>query len=154
MIKKILFFVLILILFGVFLTLAMAKNDTYDKYRHADKNKDGVVDKKEYKMNKDWQKKNKDKNKDGIIDAKEKRLSSWMHNRARVNTKAEALYDKNNDGYIEASEVRQMLQNKYALVKSKGSAKVDSAVERVYDINNDGIIDAVEAEVLLEDILQ
>ena len=155
------------------------------KFKHTDKNKDGVVDKKEMQMEKEWEQKQRsrvntwwekradtnndgkvdanelsawkklekeriDLNNDGVIDAKEKRLS-WRHGRSKVNTALEQKYDKNSDGWLEPDEIKELLKDKHALIKTQGKAKVDTAIEAEYDTDKDGIIDASEAKALKED---
>lgn len=164
---------------------AMAKPPAEARFQHADRNKDGVVDKKEIHMEKQWEnrqnakvnswwerradtnndgtvdsaelaswkqltKERIDLNNDGVIDAKERRLS-WRHARARVNTALEKKYDANSDGWLEPAEVKEMLKDRYTLIKTEGKAKVDTAIEEDYDTNEDGIIDAQEAKVMKED---
>ena len=111
------------------------------------RNKDGVVDEKERRM----EMKKIDLNGDGKIDAKEKRIS-WLHSRSKVNTAMELKYDTNSDGWIEADEAREMLRHRYRLIKTNGQVKVDSAIEREYDMNGDGVIDRLEAEALKDDL--
>jgi len=88
---------------------------------HVDKNKDGVVDRKEIQMEKSevntpWErrldtdkdgiveknevannKEGMDLNNDGIVDRVERRRA-WLHSRAKVDTSLEAKYDTNADG--------------------------------------------------------
>ena len=182
---------LLLCLFVVMLSLclvglSLANPPTpADKFKHADKNKDGVVDKKEMHTEKKWEQKQHsnvntwwekradtngdgkvdaseaaawkklekerlDLNNDGVIDAKERRLS-WRHARSRVNTALEKKYDANGDGWLEPAEVKEMLKDKYTLIKTHGKAKVDTDLEAEYDTNGDGVIDANEAEVMKQD---
>ena len=53
---------------------------------------------------------------------------------------------------IEKTAVKELLEAKYSLIKTKGKAKVDSVLEKEYDNNNDGILDSDEAEALKEDL--
>jgi Ca2+-binding EF-hand superfamily protein len=167
------------------MSLAEAKPAKGMKFKHVDKNKDGVVDKKEMQVEKTWEHKQKaqvntwwekradtdgngkvdanevsawkklekeriDLNNDGTIDAKERRLC-WRHARSRVNTALEKKYDANADGWLEPAEVKELLKDRYTLIKTKGKAKVDTELESTYDTNEDGIIDSNEAEALKED---
>ena len=93
------------------------------KLEHADRNDDGKVDRKEMKIEKDWE-------------------------RRRVNTSVEKKYDFNADGWLEPAEIREMLKDKQTLIKTSGKAKVDSPIEAEYDANKDGVIDSVEAVAL------
>ena len=138
-------------------SLVFAKPPAAVRARHADRNKDGVVGRKEVRMEKRWKHKQQmkavDKNADSIIDAKEKRLS-WRHSKAKVNKPIEAKYDANGDGWLQPEEVKQMLKARHELIKTHGKAKVDTDVEKAYDANNDGIIDAEEAAAMAEDVQQ
>lgn len=182
--KKVVFIFAVLILsFSGYVSAAQSGKGP--KFKHADKNKDGIVDKNEWRMEHSWESKQRSKvnnwwekkadtngdgvvdsnelsawktlekerldlNNDGVIDAKERRLS-WRHGRSRVNTELEKKYDKNSNGWLEPEEIREMLKDKYALIKTNGQAKVDSELEEEYDTNNDGVIDSSEAESLKED---
>lgn len=176
-------FLWLAVLLLVFTLPALAKSP---RFHHADKNKDGVVDKKEWRMeqtredkqssrvntwwekradtNNDgvvdvgelasWKKLEKERidlNDDGVIDPKERRLC-WRHARSKVNTELEKKYDANGDGWLEESEVRAMLKDRWQLIKTHGKTKVDSPVEAEYDTNGDGIIDSGEAENLQGDL--
>ena len=181
------FFIILIILFMVSFVLqldALAQKKG-PKFRHADRNKDGTVDKKEMHMEKKWEQKQKTKvhtwwekradtnndgrvdadelatwkklkkeridlNNDGTIDAKERRLC-WRNARSRVNTPLEKKYDEDSDGWLEPAEVKELLKDKCALIKTKGKSKVDTEIEKEYDANEDGLIDASEAEVMKGD---
>jgi hypothetical protein len=156
------------------------------KFEHADRNDDGKISKKEWKMEEHWEKSHdnkvntawetkadtdgngkvdaqelsswkqleKDKidlNNDGEIDAKERRLA-WRNAKSMVSSSLEKKYDANNDGWLEASEAKDMLKDKYLLVKTDGKAKVDNTLEAEYDSNKDGIIDYSEAQQMKQDI--
>jgi Ca2+-binding EF-hand superfamily protein len=116
-----------------------------EKYKHADKNKDGVVDKKEMHMEKQWEQKQRSKvntrwekkadtNGDGIVDANE--ASAWEK------LEKEQL-DLNNDGIIDAKEKRLYWQH--------SRAKVNTAIEKKYDANGDGWLEPAEAKEMLKD---
>lgn len=100
------------------------------RLEHADRNKDGVIDKKEWKMEKEYEK----------------------SQRFKVDTPLERKYDTDHDGWIEPDEKRKLLEDKYALVKTNGKAKVDTAIEAKYDTNSDGIIDIKEGQLLKQDL--
>lgn len=93
------------------------------KFEHADRNDDGRVDRKEMKIEKNWE-------------------------RRRVNTSVERGYDFNADGWLEAVEIKRMLKDKQTLIETSGKARVDSPIEAEYDANKDGVIDSVEAVAL------
>lgn len=105
------------------------------KFKHADKNKDGTVDKKEWKMEKKWEQTQKRKRND-----------------AQVNTALESKYDEDGDGLLTGSERTEYLKSRYSLIQSNGKAKVDSELEEEYDTDGDGIIDINEAQALKEDL--
>ena len=114
------------------------------KVRHTDRNKDGVVTRREIRAEKRWEHKQKSKvnqpweykadaDKDGVVEPAEIRL----RNRKRA--------DVNNDGVIDA-------------VKRKAywptwRNKVNTPLEAKYDANNDGYIDWGEAQAMLRDRL-
>ena len=126
-----------------------AKVNTWWEKR-ADTNNDGKVDTDELAAWKQLTRERLDLNNDGVIDAKERRLS-WRHARARVNTALEKKYDANADGWLEPAEVKELLKDRYTLIKTNGKAKVDTAIEEDYDTNGDGVIDAGEAAAMKED---
>ena len=166
MYKKIFLSTLILLVSGCLVyALAIAAQPTQaEKFKHADRNKDGVVDKKEMHMEKDWKKqqrskvntgweKKADTNKDGIVDSNE--LVNWKSSiqvRSQVNTAVEKRYDTNSDGWIDATEAKELLKDKYTIIKTHGKAKVDTQIEAQYDTNGDGVIDANEAEAFKDAI--
>jgi len=144
-----------------------------EKFKRADKNKDGIVDVKEKQAAKKHKKKagqNKnevinedeiaawkklrmekmDLNRDGKIDADEKRIS-WRHVKSRANTAIKKKYDLNGDGWLDQQEAKKLLKDKYEIIKTKGEAKVDTNIEEGYDTNEDGVIDSEEAEAIKED---
>jgi len=149
------------------------------RIRHADKNKDGVVDSKEIKMEKSevntpWENKadvdndgrvekaeaaawrelkreRADLNNDGVLDSSEKRLF-WKYGERKVDNPIEAKYDLNGDGWLSPAESRELLKDKRTLIKTDGKAKVDTAIEAEYDTNADGILDASEAKYMNDDL--
>jgi len=108
-------------------SLVFANPPAAARARHADRNKDGVVDRKEVKMERRWEHKQHmktvDKNADGVIQPAEKKLEA-----SRVNTPWEKRADTNSDGRVSADEF---------------SAWKAQAKERI-DLNDDGTIDAKE----------
>ncbi|MBN2121324.1 MAG: hypothetical protein JW734_09770 [Candidatus Omnitrophica bacterium] len=119
--------------------------------KKADTDADGKVSSSELS---DWKASEKDKadlNDDGVVDSKEKRLS-WQRSRSKVNTSEEKKYDQDGDGWLSTDEAKEMLSDRYTLIKTNGKAKVDSDIEAEYDADNDGIIDSDEAGQLKEDL--
>ena len=157
MLKKIFLFFLCLV-FAWLVCHFDALAQPAPRIKHADRNKDGRVDRKEWHMEKEWERNWKtlesqrlDLNGDGVISPKERRRC-WAHARSRVNTALEAKYDTNNDGWLQPEETKEFLQDRQALIKTEGKAQVDSSIEEEYDTDGDGIIDAQEAEALKEDL--
>ena len=114
------------------------------RHKHADKNKDGVVDRKEATMERKWEKKQ----------------------RSKVNTKWESQADTNNDGIVsdverrryEAEENERLDINDDGVISAKerrcawkyGKNKVNTSLEAKYDLNGDGWLDSQEAKSYLE----
>jgi len=116
-------------------TAILAAPPKAEKFKHADKNKDGVIDAKEVKMERSWE-----------------RSRITRRGKAKVNTPLESKYDADADGWLDDAEAKELLKDRYELVKTSGKAKVDSAFEQAYDFNNDGVLDADEAESMKEEI--
>lgn len=103
-----------------------------------DRNKDGVIDKKEIKMEKSRER------------YEERR--AWKIRKAKVNSAVEAKYDANGDGWLQPSEARELVRSRYELVKTNGKARVDTELEAKYDANGDGVIEYNEAVAMQEDL--
>ena len=132
--KRIAILLMVLVLVCFVSVALAAKPGSVARFKHADRNKDGVVDQKEMKMERKWERK------------------QWMKSKAKVNNPVEVKYDKNGDGFLEPAEMKEMLKDKHELIRTNGKAKVDTATEAEYDTNKDGIIDAKEAELMFKDI--
>jgi hypothetical protein len=124
---------------------SFAQGTPAQKAKHADKNKDGIVDKKEIHMEKTWEKKQRskvnswweaaaDKNNDGRVDESE--VSMWRD-------KEKKHIDYNKDGVVDAKEKRTFWK--------KIKPKVNTPVEAQYDKNNHGWLGPQEAKELLKD---
>jgi len=174
--KKTFFLILILLSFSV--------SARPYKFNRIDKNKDGVIDKKEWKTSqikrhkiRSWWKKRADTNNDGIVDKNEleafkkllkermdlnndgvispkERRLCFRHARSKVNTPLEERYDVNKDGWLDPEETKKLLSDRLTLIKTEGKAKVESAIEKEYDENKDGIISKEEAENIIEEELE
>jgi len=134
--------IILAVVFSVFVITALVFADSSNRrmrLRHADKNKDGIVDSKEMQMEKRWEHRRQFK-------------TDALWKKRKVNTEIEQKYDANNDGWLQPEEAKQLLQDRYTLIKTEGNAKVDTTIEEAYDTNGDGIIDAKEAEALKEDL--
>jgi len=160
---RIKFFMGFALALALFVSLASASwAQVPERVKHADRNKDGVVDRKEIVMENKWEHKQRakvntpaekklDVDHDGVVEPKEARLG-WKKARAKVNTPIEQKYDKNGNGWLEPDEAREMLRDKMLLIKTNGKAKVDTELEAKYDTNKDGILDPDEAAVMEEDL--
>jgi len=133
-----------LVLACVFLVSHAKAGMTKQEFKHADKNKDGTVDKKEYKMKQqqeeklrkvnNWWEKRADTNGDGVVSSDE--LSSWKK------LEKEKI-DLNGDGTIDAKEQR--------MCWAHARSRVNTDVEKKYDANGDGWLEPSEVKQLLQD---
>ena len=165
---------IVLFVFSFLLFSVNADAQRGARARHADRNKDGTIDRKEWNMEKQWEHKQRTKKKadadgDGTVSATER--YEWKEQvrerldtdddgtissderkagRAVVNTAKEKAYDANDDGYLDEDEIEDMREANKAMIKSKGKAKVDTDTEETYDANDDGVINKEEAEVMKE----
>ncbi|MCF7887412.1 MAG: hypothetical protein K9L71_03255 [Candidatus Omnitrophica bacterium] len=124
-----------IVFFASFILPVLARPAPWVRKEHADKNDDGMVDRKEKRIERNWERKQR-------IEANDK----W-----NVNNKFENKYDYDQDGWLSPDESKDLLEDKKIIIKSKGKAKVNTAVERLYDENGDGVIDADELEEIKED---
>ena len=83
-----------------------------------------------------------DKNKDGVVTKKERVLEKKrvVKKQAEVDTKWEAKADKNNDGIVQAAEAKKAVRKKYLRKRSD----VDRPWEKKADKNEDGTVDGTE----------
>jgi len=117
----------------------------------ADTDKDGDVDEAELSAWKNKEKKYIDSDNDGIVTAKDRR-TYWKKIKTKANTPLEVKYDKNHNGWLGPQEVKDLLKDRYELIKTQRQVKVESSVEEAYDINKDGVLDAEEAKAIKEDL--
>lgn len=148
MVKKVLAMIFSLLIPMCFVSLGEAKPPKTARFEHADKNNDGTIDKKEWRMEHQreqgqrsrvntWWEKRADTNNDGKVDDSE--LSAWKQlTKERI--------DLNNDGVIDPKERR--------LCWRHGRSKVNTALEQKYDANGDGWLEAAEVKELLKDRAQ
>ncbi|MCF7870799.1 MAG: hypothetical protein K9L95_01480 [Candidatus Omnitrophica bacterium] len=132
-----------ILFFGPFILPVLARPAPWVRKEHADKNDDGIVDRKEKRIERNWERKQR-------IEANKAR-ASWKYERFNVSNKFEKKYDYDQDGWLSPDESKDLLEDKKTIIKSKGKAKVNTAVERLYDENDDGVIDADELEEIKED---
>lgn len=114
----------------------------------ADLNKDGKVDAVELRK---FHRAVLDANNDGTIDVAE-RKAFWILRKSKVNTPAEAKYDKDGDGFLTGDEARRFLRDRAVLIITKGKAKVSNPLEAEFDADNDGIVDPAEAEIMKDTV--
>ena len=143
--KRLVLIAIMVLALAVFVSEALAKPPVKARLKHADRNKDGVVDKKEIHMEKQWEQKERtkvntwwerraDTDNDGKVDSNE--LSSWKQlTKERI--------DLNNDGVIDAKERRLSWRH--------ARSRVNTAVEKKYDANADGWLEPAEVKELLKD---
>jgi len=114
-------------------------------FRHADRNKDGVVDKKEWQMEKRWQHERRikarnwwqrmaDTDGNGIVDENER--ADWKK-------LLKERIDLNGDGKIDAKERR--------LCWRHARSRVNTPLEAKYDKNADGWLQPEEVREFLKD---
>lgn len=115
------------------------------KFKHTDKNKDGIIDKKEWRIEKkkeetvkprvdNWWEKRADTDGDGIVDDNE--IREWKR------LQKEKI-DLNGDGKIDAKERR--------LCWRHARSRVNAHREGKYDINSNGWLEPEEVRVMLRD---
>jgi hypothetical protein len=114
----------------------------------ADLNHDGKVDTVELRK---FHRKAMDTNNDGIINSSE-RHAFWTLRKSKVNTPAEAKYDRDGDGFLTGDEARQFLRDRAILVASHGKAKVSNPLEAEFDADHDGLIDPAEAAIMKDTV--
>jgi Ca2+-binding EF-hand superfamily protein len=166
---------LLVVFFSLVLLAGIAEAGPKEaRLKHADKNKDGAIDKKEMHMEKDWEHKKKEKvkdifkgadvNRDGMVSESEinnwkptKKADSWWKKKA----------DTNNDGVVSEGEVgawkklcnEKMDLNKDGKIDQKekrkcwrhAKSKVNTPVEKKYDTNQDGWLQESEVKEMLKD---
>ena len=150
-----------------------------NKAKHADRNKDGRVDHKEFRaekkfahekkaqVNTPWEKK-ADKDKDGVVEPAEARRAkvAGLKRRSIVDSKWEKAADANGDGRVGGGEARKYWTT---VMDGNGDGKVTLAernkfwvarrnvttsIEKKYDEDEDGVLDEEEVEELLRDRLR
>lgn len=136
----------------VFCLFVIPAESQMARFKHADRNKDGRVDRKEKVMENRWENAHQhgDANTGGkgVYSAGEKPETPA----AKVDTSLEKKFDSNGDGWMNAYENNELLKYKYRMVQANGRTRVETDAEKLYDTNNDGYINIEEAEVMKEDL--
>ena len=144
-----------------FVSVACAQPGRAQQFKHADRNKDGMIDRKEWKMEKKWENKQQER-------SQERAKESWEHKqRSRVNNWWEKRADTNNDGVVDSNELSAWKKlekeridlNNDGVIDAKekrlcwrhARSKVNTALEQKYDTNSDGWLEPNEAKELLQD---
>lgn len=150
--KKVLMVIGVIAMASIFITSIVAAKPgptPADKFKHADRNKDGVVDRKEAKMERKWEKKQilkrTDKDKDLVPDK--------LEGRASVDKKWEAEADTNKDGVVDAVEIAQWKASHPGrrVGWKHNKAKVNTPIEAKYDKNGNGWLEPAEAKDMIRD---
>ncbi|MBP7217053.1 MAG: hypothetical protein KBA46_07220 [Candidatus Omnitrophica bacterium] len=139
--RSLLVFVASVSLAGICLTHAQARNQFLAKV--VDRNKDGLIDKKEIKIDRtikqqqrsrvtNWWERHADANADGRVDAQE--YAAWK-------SLENAKLDYNRDGVIDSFEQRRYWKN--------SRTKVNTALEKSFDADADGWLNEQEAAAFL-----
>ena len=73
------------------------------------------------------------------------KTSSWKNKNMKVSNRSERRFDKNRDGYLQPSESRRLLSDRYNKIKRwdpdfKRSVKVSNSIESEFDFNKDGYL--------------
>jgi Ca2+-binding EF-hand superfamily protein len=128
------------------------------KFKHADRNKDGKISRKEWKAEKKWENRQKskvdtaweakaDKNDDGVVqpaEAHKAKAQGYLNTRSAVNRPWEAKADTDNDGKVSAAELRA---HHLSVLDSDGDGKIDAAERKAYWVNRKSKVNtAVEAK--------
>ncbi len=144
--KRILFFAVFFFL--VTLTFSMdAFAERGKRFEHADKNKDGSIDKKEWKMEQEWEHRHKER---------EQKAESWWKRhadtdgdgvvseaeRAAWKEKEKERIDLDGDGVISPKEKR--------LCWRHAKSKVNKPLEKQFDANSDGWLQPEEVKEMLK----
>lgn len=176
-----------IILFGVLgLTVALGyaqvpgvtKPSVAARKAHADRNKDGQVDRVEIQSEKNWEQRQKaqvntkweaktDADKDGVVEPTEiEARRQYIREKSVVDRPWENEADANNDGKVDLKEVRsyhltQMDTDHDGAVTvaersaywTKTKAVVNTELEKKYDVDTDGYLSWTEGKELLKDKL-
>jgi Ca2+-binding EF-hand superfamily protein len=139
---------LVMVLLAAFLVSsveAQPKKGPKPKFRHTDRNKDGRVDRKEMRMQKKWEKKQR-----------AEKVKTWWHKRAdtdgdgKLNAQERAAWktltkeriDLDGDGVISPKERR--------LCWRHARSRVNTALEKKYDANDNGWLEPEEVKELFK----
>jgi len=151
------------------------------KFKHADKNKDGKISRKEFVKEKQFTRRAKSKvntkreekmdtNDDGVVSRKEAgkaRTKAYLDKRSDVNRAWETKADTDGDGKVSLNELKSY---RVSVMDGNGDgaidkterrrywisvkSKVNTEREEKYDADGDGYISGDEAEEMLRDVLR
>lgn len=155
-----------------------AKASVNARKAHADRNKDGQVDRVEIKSEKNWEHRQKakvntkweaktDADKDGVVEPAEiAARRQYIREKSVVDRPWENAADANNDGKVDLKEVRvyhvtqmdtdhdgSITVTERSAYWTKTKAVVNTELEKKYDADNDGYLSWVEGKELLKDKL-
>lgn len=120
-------------------TLAMAIGDVYG----GDQQRKRSQVRRKSRVNTKWEK-HADKNEDGRVDRKEAKdaKEEYLEKRSEVDRKWEERADRNDDGTIDENELKDWRNFK--------KRKVNNSIEKKYDADGDGFISKEEAKTMYE----
>ena len=147
-------FVVLVALCVCFLTFesvsyAAKKDKAAAKFRHADKNKDGLVDKTERHMEKKWEEKHKVE--------KESEVKNWWEKRADINDDGvvdkdeSAAWKKIEKERIDLNGDGEICPKERRLCWRHAKSRANTATEKKYDANGDGWLEPEEVKEMLKD---
>jgi len=152
--------ILVFVVFFVAATLAFSLDafaQKGKKFQHADKNKDGTIDKKEWKMEKKWEHHHREKEMvSEKMEEKHQKADSWWKKHADTDgdgvvseaersawkQKEKERIDLDGDGVISPKERR--------LCWRHAKSKVNKPLEKQFDANGDGWLQPEEVKEMLK----
>ena len=163
--RKWIVMILVALVFGVFVFDADARWGK-QKSKHADKNKDGKISRKEFKKEKKFEHKKKARA-NASKEADTAKTNKYIENRSDVNREWEANADADKNGKVSAGELRSyrktvMDKNEDGNVGAKERktfwlrkrSRVNTQLEKKHDADNNGYIGGEEAKKMLRNRLR
>jgi hypothetical protein len=77
---------------------------------------------------------------------------NWQSTNYPVKNQYEKEYDADSNGFLEPSESKQLLKDKYEMMRTTGETGVDTDILQQYDADSNGSIDAREQQEIDSDI--